>query len=880
MIILLAIFNFAFRFEGIGNERFTVYFPEGYQDEARLTLSYLEQYYRHADQITGNRPGRLTVVIEDIGTESNGFTDPVAAAIHLYANVPYPDFRFGAGRSWWRTVSLHEYTHYSHLANVRGLVRYLRYPLGKVWLPNTISALYMYEGVTVLSESSILPYEGRLNEGYFDAYENLSAAEGRLPSQNNLAHVPDDYPGGEAPYLFGGEFTRFLSRQKTGVGSGPSAREDFYAPLARYYNHYAGCCLLDVLGYDYSAKKVWGRSRSELFRVWQKQAARDAHYERIPGRRLLDGYALTYPAAAGPGIYVGRQASRPLAYDYTDNHSELRLVDPATGRSKRILSGTVSLPIRIEGEDVYAAVGDLRPNAKNYSLYGYGSVSTILRIRNGKIKKLFTGEIKAFAVRDGVLYYARKKGSGSVIYADRAEYITLDRLLVQDMAFRDNGDLVFIGYQEADGNNLYLLSADRSLRQLTDQDFSFSGLSVVDDDVYFSANCAGSWRPYRLDLETGEVYRLLSDGLAAYPFLFQEKLYYITIEPAAEVLKEVSVEEEPAAWSERREKVSLPPSAAYTQKSVWENGLSLFWPDLSLPFYLPAMDSQPAAAGLIMVGHDALGVHDYNLFLTYDSTVHYDAAWNYQVFPPLSATLRLSDKSDAVSGLFDLLCWLRNSGSLRSISLSSVFYPFTKDIDGLLGVRLKPWAQTRLDLYAAGFFTLDPDRGMAGRVGLTFYLPFWYGVLVPRFQAGYAAESMAVRLPSGAEAVGIYGVKASLRFTMPILAPKWGIDFPHLFIERIWGSIETQAGAAVDDFFGRPASTRYNYLVYATLNMSVLNGFLKFRPSLGAVFDPDERDKITPYLSVTMDLLNLLDRMESRRRMARSIDRFPETEFR
>jgi len=879
MIILLAIFNFAFRLEGIGNERFTVFYPEGHQEEACFTLSYLELYYRHADRITGNRPGRLTVVIEDIGTESNGFTDPVAASIHLYANVPYPDFRFGAGRSWWRTVSLHEYTHYSHLANVRGLVRYLRYPLGKVWLPNTISALYMYEGVTVLSESSILPYEGRLNEGYYDAYTDLSAAESRLPSQNYLAHVPDDYPDGDLPYLFGGEFTEFLSHQKSGAGAGPSARDEPYASLARYYDHYAGCCLLNVLGYDYSAKKVWGMNRSELYRAWQRKTVRNARYERIPGRLILDGYQLTFPAAGGPGIYVGRRISRPLAFDYSENYAELRLVDPATGRSKRILTGTVSLPIRTEGEDVYAAVADLRPNAKNYSQYGYGSVSTICRIRNGKIKKLFTGEVKAFAVSGGVLYHARKKGAGSVIYKDREAYFTLDRLLVQDMAFRDNGDLVFIGYQEADGNNLYLLSADRALKPLTDCDFSFSGLSLSGADVLFSANCGGSWRPYRLDLGTGEVYRLKSDGLAAYPVIFRGKLYYVTIEPGAEALKEVGVEEEPAAWSERREKVSLPPPAPYTQKSVWENGLSLLWPDLSLPFYLPAIDSGSAVTGLIAVGHDALGVHDYNLSLIYDSTVHYDAAWNYRAFPPLSAAFRLSDRSDAISGMFDLLCWLRGSGSLRSVSLSSAFYPCTKDIDGLVNARMKPWAQTRLDLYAAGFFSMDSDRDWSGRAGLAFYWPVRFGVLVPRLQAGYSADSLAVRLPSGAETVGIYGAKAGLRFTMPVAAPKWGIDFPHLFIERIWGTIEAQAATAWDQLTEGPESIRYNYLAYATLNLSVLNGFLKFRPSLGAVFDPDAPDKITLYFSVTMDLLSLLDRMENRRRMARAIDRFPEAKY-
>jgi len=871
MLLLLALCNYAFKLEGIGNERFTIFYPTGYRAEARLTLSYLEQYYRHADQITGNRPGHLTFVIEDVGAESNGKTDPVAPSVHIFANVPYPDFHFGAMRSWWRTVSLHEYAHFSHLANVRGLLRYLRYPFGKVWLPNAVSALYMYEGLTVYTESTILPYEGRLNEGYYDAYTNLLALQGGLPTQNKLAHVPDDYPGGDSPYLFGGEFTEFLSRSRVAVNP--------YDKLAQYYNHYAGCCLLNVIGYDYSAKKVWGRNRNELFRAWQRQAVSEARYREIEGRRILTGYSLAYAAAGEQGIYVWRQTNRPLAYDYTASYGELLLADPATGKSKRVLSGMVSLPVRTEGGDLYAAVSDLRPGAKNYSLYGYGYVSSILRIRSGKIKKLFTGEIKAFAVRDGILYYAKKKGAGSVIYINKAEYFSLDSLLVQDMAFRDNGDLIFIGYREADGNNLYILTADRTLKQLTDCDFSFSGLSVAGADVFFSANHGGLWRPYRLNLESGQVYLLDSDDLAAYPVPYRGKLYYITIQPGAEALKEVATEEKPAVWPDHREKIPMPEPVAYTAKSVWENARSLMWPDISLPYYYPAVDSQSAYGGLIVLGHDALGVHEYNLSLKYDSTIHYDAVWNYRAFPPLSAALRINDQRDKISGLVDLLCALQSSGVLRQISLSSAFYPYPKDVDGQIRLRLKPGPDNQLNLYGAGFFSIRSDKNPGARAGFAYYQPVGFGLLVAQIQTGYEPDSLAVRFPSGKEIVGFYGAKAGLRFTAPVLAPQWGIDFPHFFIERIWATLEGQAGIAADALNNGFGAIHYNLLGYATANLSILNGFLKIRPSLGAVYDPDpapEENKITPYFSVTADLLSLLDRMEARRRMVRTLDQFPE----
>ncbi len=869
MLYILS-FMVAFGFEGIGNERFSVFYPPGFRVQAELTLSYLEDYYRLADRNTGNRPGRLMIVIEDIGTESNGYTDPVAAAVHLYTNIPYPDFHFGAMRSWWRTVSVHEYTHYSHLTNVRGLVRCLRYPLGKVWLPNAFSALYMYEGVTVLVESSLLPYEGRLQEGYYDVYTNLRAGLGRLPSQNYLAHVPDEYPDGDAPYLFGSEFTRFLSKQAT-LGSRDGTA------LAQYYTDYGGCCPLNLFGWDHSAKKIWGRNRNELYRAWRRQAVREARFGQVPGRIILTGRYLTHPAAAAGELYVCRQVMRPLAHDFMENYMELLQVDPMTGASRTVLTGNINLPVRVDGEDLYVAVRDLRPGKKNFALYGHGYVSSVYRIHGRTRTKLYTGEIKTFAVRDGDLYYVLKNGLGSDLYLNDEVYFHFANLLVQDMAFRDNGDLVFIGYREADGNNLYVLTADRAVRQLTDQDFSFSGLTVQGQNAFFSANAGHAWLPYRLDLETGEVFRLSSDDLAAYPVPYQGKLYYITIQANGEALKEVDVAEEPADWPKQREPILLPTSVACRPVSVWANIRPLLWPDASLPFYYPAAGDEPAYGGLLVVGHDALGFHEYNALLTYDSTFHYDAVWGYHAFPALTATFRLNDQEDDVCGLVDLLCWLRERGGFRQISLSTAYYPYPRDLDARLNLRLQPGRSSQVNLYGAGYFSFAAGQDPGFRAGFAYYQPAGIGLLVTQVQTGYQPDSLAVKFPSGAEIEGMYGAKAGVRFTAPILAPRWGIDFPHLFIERIWVTLEGQAGIACDRLGNAWTEDHYNVLGYLTANMSILNGFFKIRPSFGGVYDPVADEPLTPYFSVTADLLGLLDRMNERSRARRSIDDFPIT---
>jgi hypothetical protein len=442
------------------------------------------------------------------------------------------------------------------------------------------------------------------------------------------------------------------------------------------------------------------------------------------------------------------------------------------------------------------------------------------------------------------------------------------------MEFRDNGDLIFIGYREADGNNLYVLTADRALAQLTDQDFSFSGLFVQDQDVFFSANEGHGWSPYRLDLETGDAFRLSSDRLAAYPVPFNGRLYYITIQADGEALKEVDVAEAPVDWPTQREPVPLPAPTAGRPVSVWSDIRSLLWPDASLPFYWPAVGGEPACAGLLVVGHDALGWHEYNALLKRDSAFHYDAAWAWRALPPLIATIRVNDQPDENAGLVSLLGRLRDHGLLRQVTVSSAYFPVPRDLDARLDLRFQPGRSNRVALYGAGYFSFAAGQEPGVRAGFSYYQPVRIGLLVTRIQTGYQPDSLAVIFPSGAEFEGIYGAKASARLTLPILAPRWGIDFPHLFIERVWLSLESQAGACVDRLADGPGVIHYDLLGYLTANLSVINGFLKIRPSGGVAWDP-AGDRFEPYFSVTADLLDLLDRMRERSRARHALDDIP-----
>lgn len=868
--LILTSMLFTFGWQGLAAEQFLVYYPVSSRVPAEWTLALLEQYHPHADRITGHRPGRLFVVLEDIGAEANGFTDPLAQSLHLFTHVPYPDFRFGAVRSWWRTLAVHEYTHFSHLTNVRGPVRYLRYFLGRAWLPNTVSALYVYEGITVLTESSILPYEGRLNDGYFDAYADWCGTRGRLPSQNYLAHVPENYPDGHLPYLLGGLFIEDL----TGGSALALAEADTNLRLSRYLTLYGGCNPLNILGYDQSAVQVWGQPRHALYQQWRSRKTINARYRLVPGRELIAGYELVHLAAADSGLYVCRRVNRPLSFDYRLRYEELVFVYPQ-GSSRCILKGNFTQPIRCDQGNIYVGLSRLKSGYANYSWWGYGRETTIYQIAGGRKKKIVSGPIRTFAVHQGDVYYVRDHGLNARIYVgDRLAWI-VDRMVIQDLVVRENGDLIFIGYQEGDGNDLYCLSPGQPMRRLTNHDCTISGLTIDHDRAYFSANEGGRWRPYCCDLETGELYLLNSDDLAVYPVYLGDRLYYITFAGEAEAVKEVPYQEQRTTWDQRSEPIPYPKTASSSERSAWENLKSLLWPDVSLPYYLPGNDSRAAAIGGLIVGHDALGQHEYYLAGQRQSDWDIDAMWQYHFLPPVQLTVRASDDTAKSVLMIDYLARYRDNGLLRRLTFSPAVYPGARLIDGRISGSLRPEAQSELDWYLQARSSYCGSADPTYRVGLIVYQPVGFGIIVPQAQAGYAENRLTVGFPSGAEVQGRWGLKVGMRLTMPWATPAWGLDFPHFFLERIWGSIEAQTGAGADKAGDLVHRLHYNLLGYATFQLSVLSGFLKSRLSLGAVYDPAAETSLTPYFRLQLDILSLLDHMNERSQ-AQLLNEFPD----
>ena len=70
--------------KALKTESFTVFYPAGFKFQARQALEILEYYKGYAQKLAGSRGRLVAVVLQDLGTESNGLADPIFRRIHLY----------------------------------------------------------------------------------------------------------------------------------------------------------------------------------------------------------------------------------------------------------------------------------------------------------------------------------------------------------------------------------------------------------------------------------------------------------------------------------------------------------------------------------------------------------------------------------------------------------------------------------------------------------------------------------------------------------------------------------------------------------------------------------------------------------------------------
>lgn len=644
-----------FNWQTLKTDDFTVIYKKEYYGEALHALQNLQYYKDNMQSIIGEGHRNLPVVIEDVGAVSNGFANPIFHNVHVFTHAPGFAYRMEGMESWPRTVTLHEYAHILHLSKTRGLSRILTDIFGPVFAPNLYSPGWITEGITVFCESQSSPYEGRLNDGFFDSYIGARVHGDAMPSVIEATNTPHDFPFGTY-YLYGGEFFAFLA-QKYG--------EDKFAEFFSRYGSYFWAPLSAVFpfsGLDIAARHTYGKSFPGLFHEWQQQEKDRYGAWQPAGLRITDQGWYMYSLQEEKGkLYYVRY--RPVKVDGFSERILTHIVefDPQDEKERIIasLSGVISTPMRIRDSNLYYTTREFAQGYSNVYYGGFGIVANLheRNIETGADRILLTDNIRGFCILpDGSILYSRDKahGFGSEMWLldghdNRMLFET--ELLINELDANDEY-IGVVARSDFENWNLYLLDYEsRVFVSVINTPWVEGSISLAGDALLFTANYGKVYGIYCYGLSSGKVYQLTDGGYADHGVVIGENLYFKGMSKWGFDLYRSELH--PRRIETPKAAPPVKPDFGEMELVIRRGGygdvVKTLVPSVRVPFVLPTeRDLSAWAYGLVFLGGDATDENIYGGFLYRDpdeEDMVFNLLWQSRFFTPLDISFFYDYKS-------------------------------------------------------------------------------------------------------------------------------------------------------------------------------------------------------------------------------------------
>jgi Tol biopolymer transport system component len=366
------------RFRSVSTSRVTVHYHQGLETMARRAAALATEILTAHEQRYGVREARVQIVLADVEDDANGFASPLPyPLVHLRAVAPHGNDELGNYHDWQEVLLSHELAHIVHLGEAHGLVRAGRHVFGRApfLFPNATTPTWMVEGLATYEETERTPF-GRGRNPDSRMVLRMAALEADFPGEDRAVGGLDRWPAGQAPYLFGEAFLDDLS-------------DRFGASTLRELARVHSGRIIPYLD-ELTAKKVTGTSFHALWKDWERRAREEFEAEAgirkarglTPARRLTEaGVRQTNPRYSPDGTllaYTSRVLTRfreirtmradgtgdrrvarrnggtalswtpdgrtlvydePEAYRAFAQYSDLRAVDVASGRVRRLTHG-------------------------------------------------------------------------------------------------------------------------------------------------------------------------------------------------------------------------------------------------------------------------------------------------------------------------------------------------------------------------------------------------------------------------------------------------------------------------------------------------------------------------------------------------------------
>jgi Tol biopolymer transport system component len=317
-----------YHFRSVTSARVTIHFHEGLEPMAREAAAMADEILAGYERRYRYHIGRVQLVLADDEDDPNGFTTPLPyPLVHLRAAAPDASEDFGNLESWLRLLLTHELAHSIHLDQARGIVRAGRSVFGRApfLFPNALTPQWLIEGLATYEETEGTAF-GRGRNPDSLMIRRMAVLENAYPREDRATTGLEDWPFGQAPYLFGEGFLRDLTMR---FGS-------ITLPLIAHVHAGWPIPFFDEL----TGHRVTGGSFHVRWREFMRSEAQtfEAEAARIRARGLTDSCAWTTRGVRQLGPRVSPDGTQIA---YTNSHLGRRraivLLTRETGRERRLV---------------------------------------------------------------------------------------------------------------------------------------------------------------------------------------------------------------------------------------------------------------------------------------------------------------------------------------------------------------------------------------------------------------------------------------------------------------------------------------------------------------------------------------------------------------
>ena len=606
----------------LDTEHFTIHYHTPLGVVARRAALVAERAHSALAPFLGYQSPRRTQIVLTDGTDSaNGSATALPLnTIRLNATAPPALSALSDYDDWLGVLVNHEHTHILHLDTWSGAATIVNLLLGKVYAPNHIEPPWILEGLATFLESERTA-GGRMRSTMFEMFIRMDALEDRFLEIDQLANNVDRFPHGNARYLYGSRFIRYVVNR--------FGRE----AMARFIREYGGELL--PYGVNRVMHRVTGHTWVELYSDFTRERLR--HYravrDRVVAEGRVEGERITqHGEGANLPRFVG---DGRLAYWRADNRSRTEV---------RLLS------LDAPGEQTTAARANGHPGYAMHPSRRYLIYSRVANDRNiyflhdlyrrdletGEVNRLTTGlrarepDISPDGRR--VVFTTNRAGTTHLEIAETRDVEGTHRRLIESEVFEqvfnprfspDGRTIAFSRWERGGYRDVQLYDiASGSITHITHDRALDTGPTWSADGrtLYFSSDRTGIANIYAHDIASGQLRQITNVVAGAYQPAVSadgEHLVYVGFTSYGFDLFHLPLagqRSRPApAYVDRRPPSHLNPDG---QPLELYNGLSRDYQPLETLWpraYLLDLtnDGFGMAAGITIEGRDLVGLHRY-----------------------------------------------------------------------------------------------------------------------------------------------------------------------------------------------------------------------------------------------------------------------------